>query len=146
MYDFTTWLIKITIYILSNISRTKDNQAMKFGRSKEHKKRNIFLQKSCRKWGSKTSFRPPFFKKKALYEVKASGLQLSFSFLNLAYNESKLYKTLDFWSWDMLNFNFLEKGLQIVSLPHFVYDFSRKMFLIITDQFPLSDCPWEIGQ
>ena len=31
----------------------------------------------------------------------------------------------------MLNFDFLEKGLGIVSLPHFVYDFSRKMFLVL---------------
>ena len=29
----------------------------------------------------------------------------------------------------MFNFNFLEKGLGIVSPPHFVFDFSRKMFL-----------------
>ena len=29
----------------------------------------------------------------------------------------------------MLNFSFLEKGLGIVSPPHFVYDFSRKMVL-----------------
>ena len=29
----------------------------------------------------------------------------------------------------MLNFDFLEKGLRIVSPPHFVYDFSRKIFL-----------------
>ena len=28
----------------------------------------------------------------------------------------------------MLNFDFLEKGLGIVSPTHFVYDFSRKMF------------------
>ena len=28
----------------------------------------------------------------------------------------------------MLNFDFLEKSLGIVSLPHFVYDFSTKMF------------------
>ena len=28
----------------------------------------------------------------------------------------------------MLNFDFLEKGLEIVSPLHFVYDFSRKMF------------------
>ena len=31
----------------------------------------------------------------------------------------------------MLNFEFLEKGLGIVSLPPFVYDFSRKMFLML---------------
>ena len=31
----------------------------------------------------------------------------------------------------MLNFDFLEKGLGIVSPPHFAYDFSRKMFHVI---------------
>ena len=31
----------------------------------------------------------------------------------------------------MLNFDFLEKGLAIVSVPYFVYDFSRKMFLML---------------
>ena len=29
----------------------------------------------------------------------------------------------------MLNFDFFKKGLVIVSVPHFVYDVSRKMFL-----------------
>ena len=32
----------------------------------------------------------------------------------------------------MLNFGFLEKGLGIVSLPHFVYDFSRKILLMLS--------------
>ena len=31
----------------------------------------------------------------------------------------------------MLNFYFVEKGLGVVSLPHFVYDFSSKMFLML---------------
>ena len=31
----------------------------------------------------------------------------------------------------MLNFDFLEKGLGIVFLAHFVYDFSTKMFLML---------------
>ena len=31
----------------------------------------------------------------------------------------------------MLNFDFLKKSLGIVSLPHFVYDFSGKMFLML---------------
>ena len=30
----------------------------------------------------------------------------------------------------MLNFAILEKGLGIVSPPHFVYDISKKMFLL----------------
>ena len=40
-------------------------------------------------------------------------------------------ENLDYWSRDMLNFNFSEKGLGLVSPPHFVYDFSRKMFLML---------------
>ena len=31
----------------------------------------------------------------------------------------------------MLNFDFLDKGLGIVSAAHFVYDFSTKMFLML---------------
>ena len=63
----------------------------------------------------------------------ASGLELSFNILialNLAYNKSKHYKTLNYCSRDMLNFDFLKKGLGMVFPPHFVYGFSRKMFLI----------------
>ena len=62
--------------------------------------------------------------------------------LNLSYNKSKLYKTLDYWSRDMFNFNFLEKGMGLVSLPHFVHDFSKKWFswyIQLTDQILLSD-------
>ena len=51
--------------------------------------------------------------------------------LNLAYNKKKLYKTLGYWSSDMLTFLFLEKDLGILSPAHFVYVFSRKMFLIL---------------
>ena len=43
----------------------------------------------------------------------------------------------------MLNFNFSEKGLGLVSQPHFVYDFSKKSFscyILLTDQISLSDC------
>ena len=31
----------------------------------------------------------------------------------------------------MLNFNFLEKSMGIVSPPHFVYDISRKMVFML---------------
>ena len=44
---------------------------------------------------------------------------------------------------DILKFDFLEKGLEIASPQDFVYDFSRKMFLMlysITDYISLSDC------
>ena len=44
-------------------------------------------------------------------------------------SKNKLYKTLN--TKDMINFDFLEKSREIVSPLHFVYDFSRKMFLIL---------------
>ena len=50
IHDVTTWLAKIcNRHILPNISRSKDNQAMKFGRLIEYNKINIFLQKLYRK-------------------------------------------------------------------------------------------------
>ena len=42
----------------------------------------------------------------------------------------------------MLNINFSENGLGLVSLPHFVYDFPKKCFscyILLTDQISLSD-------
>ena len=69
------------------------------------------------------------FFKKDLCEVKASGLQLSF---NIFWKPSTWHtiKT-DYWSRNVLNFDFLENDLEIVSSPHFVYDFSKKMFLML---------------
>ena len=51
----------------------------------ECNKINIFLQKLCRKWIRETSSRLLFllFFKKALYEVKTSGLQTTFNIFRL---------------------------------------------------------------
>ena len=48
----------IAIHILPNIWQSKGNQAMKSDQLIEYNKRNIFLQKLCRKWGKDTSSRP----------------------------------------------------------------------------------------
>ena len=50
----------IAIYILTNISRSKGNQATKFGKLIEYNKINISLQKLCGKSEIKTSSRPVF--------------------------------------------------------------------------------------
>ena len=63
---------------------------MKLGQLIEYNKRNIFLEKLCRKWSRKTSSRPLLFKKNALHEVKASDLQLSFNIFRLP------------WTWDTI--------------------------------------------
>ena len=47
----------ITIHTLSNVSRNKGNQTMKLGQVIENDKRNVFLQKSCRKRARETSSR-----------------------------------------------------------------------------------------
>ena len=69
----------IAIHILPNISRSQRNQAMTFAQSIEYNKINNFLQRLCRKWDRKTSSESLLFFKKALYEVEASGLKLSFN-------------------------------------------------------------------
>ena len=48
----------ITIHTLSNMSRSKGNQANIFGGLIEYKITNIFLQNSYTKCGRKTSLRP----------------------------------------------------------------------------------------
>ena len=41
--------------MLPNISRSKNNQTMKFGQLIECNMRNVFLEKSCTKCGGETS-------------------------------------------------------------------------------------------
>ena len=53
------------IDILTNISRSKANQAIKFGQSTKYNLRNIFLEKSYTTCGGKTIPRP-FLKKSKL--------------------------------------------------------------------------------
>ena len=43
-----------------NMPQLKGNHTVKFGLSVQHNKRNIFLQKSCRKWGRESTSRPLF--------------------------------------------------------------------------------------
>ena len=87
------------------------------------------------KIGRETSFRHPIVFQKNFKRVKskrsAAYFQYISTFLNLAYNKTKLYKTLDYWSRDMFNINFSEKGLGLVYPPCFEYDFSRKTFLML---------------
>ena len=108
---------------------------MKPGQLIDYNKRNMFHQKLCRKWGRETSSRPLFIFWICLIGSKskwsAAYFQCVLTALNLGYNKNKPYKTSHYWSRHMLNFNFPEKGLWLVSPPHFVYDFSRKMLLML---------------
>ena len=48
----------IAIHIFPNISRSKGNQAMKFGQLRQYKTRNIFIEKSYTKHAGKSIPRP----------------------------------------------------------------------------------------
>ena len=56
---------RIAINILTNISRSKGNQAMKLGQLIDYNMGNIFLEKSCTKCHGETILRP-FSKKSKL--------------------------------------------------------------------------------
>ena len=64
IYDVRTWLT-IAIHILINISRSKANQAIKFGQLIEYNLRNIFRKKSYAKYGGE-AMHGPFSKKSKL--------------------------------------------------------------------------------
>ena len=81
---------------------------------------NIYLIESLLKM-TKNVF---YFILKALFVLEI------FKFLSRFFGY-KLYKTLDYWSGDMLNLNFPKKSLGLVSPPHFAYDFSRKLLLML---------------
>ena len=55
----------IATHILTNISRSKDNQAMKFGQLIEYNMKNIFLDQPYTKCGGETIPRP-FLRKSKL--------------------------------------------------------------------------------
>ena len=138
------------IHILPNISRSKGSQAIEFGQFIEYNKRDIFSQTWCEKLGSETTSRLRIIRSKSKWPpVWFQYISIA---LNLAYSENKYYKTLHYWLKDILNFAFSEKGLGIGFPSDLVYDFSRKMFLILFSiNWPnflvrVSFISWDIGQ
>ena len=123
----------IPIHKLPNISQSKSNQTMKFGQSIEYNKSNIFLQNLCGKWRRETSSSSLFiFFKKLNFRCK----QVVSSLVSIYFDSPQLVKancvkryTIDPEISSI--FYVSEKGLRLVSPPHFVHDFSRKMFLML---------------
>ena len=111
-------------YILPTISRTKDNQAMKLGQLIEYNIKNIFLQKSLRKWGVETSSKPLF----VFFEIYLRSKQVVSTLVST--NLVDLHLDIC-WFRDMLNYYFLLKDLRQASPQHFVYNYLRKIFFIL---------------
>ena len=108
---------------------------MKLGQLIEYTKRNIFLLKLWKKWGRGTSSSQFFVFLKSFILGKRKWSEAWFHYisiaLKLAYNRKNLFKILHCWSRDMRIFDILGKGLGIVSPAHIVYDFSKKIFLML---------------
>ena len=88
---------------------------MELGQWIEYIKKSIFLQKlKMQKIKEGDYFQTTFcFLKKTSYAVKASGLQLCLNIFNgpqLGIQQKANYKTLGYWSRDLLSFNFSEEG------------------------------------
>ena len=70
----------IAIHILPNISRSKDNQTMKFGQLPEYiTGEKIFFKSHKENETGRVVPKLFLFFRKALYELQGSGLQLSFN-------------------------------------------------------------------
>ena len=118
----------ITIQLIPNISRSKDNETWLVNKIQRE---NInFLQKPCRKWVGETSFRPLFVFQKSFIWVNAScqhhNLNFFWQTLSWTYNKNKLYKISDCWFRDMLNFNYLIKDSGTSSSTTFCVCFLKK--------------------
>ena len=76
--DVTGWQQITTKHILSNISESKDTQAMKFNRLTDHNMRNISFQKLSKDEAERLV--PDLFLcfKKTACKVKANGQNISF--------------------------------------------------------------------
>ena len=80
----------IAIHILTNISRSKGNQATKFGQLIEYNRRNIFLRKTMQKCSGETSSRP-FSEKSKLSISLDQQFKVSYSLL-LLYDKFRAIK------------------------------------------------------
>ena len=69
----------ITIHILTNTSKSKRNQAMKFGQSIEYNRRNFFFKNHAKNEAGRLVPELFLFLKKALLKIKKSGRHFSFN-------------------------------------------------------------------
>ena len=107
--------LKYTYYLIPKKVIRQPNNEIWSGNRKQRGK--WFSSKIMQKRRWKTSSRPLFVFSK---EVRA---------LQETYNKTELYKTLDCWFRKILNFGFLKQHVRLDSIPHFVYDFWKKIFL-----------------
>ena len=122
---------------MPNISRSKGNQTMQFGQSVECNTKNFFLEKSCTKCGRGREVGPRPNYKKALGHISGSTFwnvtKFAFTLVNSRFTKPKYIKAKVLTITFTLCKAFLKRkrGLELVSLPHFLHDFWRKIFLML---------------
>ena len=132
--------------MLSNVSRVKGNQIMKSDQLREYNKRNIFLEKSYTKCGGETISRPFF--KNSMFRISLNKWSKVLYSLFLFYaklraiqiygNQAAYHLLLSYIKLFYKN----KKGLNLFSLPHFLHDLWRNIFLfyiLSTTQISLAD-------
>ena len=124
----------IVIQILSNLSRSKGNQAMKFGLVKEYNMRNIFVEKSYTKFG-RTSPKP--FSGKLKLTISLNQWSKVLYCLFLLYGKLRAIKMHWNEAADHLLsphiklFQKIKRGLELVSLPRFLHNFFKKNISLV---------------
>ena len=117
---------------------------MTFGQLIEYSKRNILLQKSCRKWGRETSPRPLFIFWKSVIQGRSQCAAASFHYISiahkLAYNKNEPYQTLRLLMQRYTEFWFLGKVFLHYILCIIFQQKRFSCYILLTDQISLSDC------
>ena len=121
---------------MTNISRSKGNQTMKFSQLIECNTSKIFLEKSYTKCGGKTS--PRSFPGKLILRISLDQYLKFYRvcFYCIAswglskYIETKQQATC-FHLIHIKLFKKIKKGLELVSLPSFLHNYWRKIFLLL---------------
>ena len=129
----------MTIHILTNISRSNDNQRMKPSQLVELNLRNfemsLFLEKSYTKCIEETILRP--FSKKSKLSISLDQYSEVLFILFLLFGKSKTFESYWNYAADHLLlphiklFQKAKRGLDLVVFSHFLIDFWRKIFLLL---------------
>ena len=120
---------------MPNITRSESNQTMKFCQLIEYKMRNILLEKSCTKCGGETITRPFSENQNWAYLwISSLNFYTVYFYCISSWGLSKYIETKWQTTCFYLILTFFKKtkrGVELVSLLHFLHHFWRKIFLLL---------------
>ena len=126
-------ILKFSLTIaIPSMLRSKGNYAIKFGQLIEHNMKNIFLEKSYAKCGGETI--PSPFSKKSKLRISLDQQPKNLFSLCTKLRTIAVYwnQTADHLLFPNIKFFWKTKrGLELVSLSRFLYDFGSEIFLLL---------------